>query len=281
MREPFFNDISTLPLCQTVEELKGRILKYASILKFCGSLGFFKVRHEKPLQQVALMDNYTLHQYIAEHGQDEVVKLIQSMVRIPYLDEDSPEEDRFVNTTIKLKRDGEEVEAEGLACAYLSEGFAVGLSSCEYWSNNHSFTLTILDQSTGKSKENQVYCISELKQFEIDEFIRWAVDTLPLKFRDSRIKQANKKKSLRNDHGKDVLEKFADRILKEPYIIEVINSLPFNPKAKDMIKDVSEDGLIQLVLNHTDKGLGMVIKTTAESRMEALYQAAYIRKKYQ
>lgn len=137
MREPFFNDISDKPLCNTDEELKERVLKYARVLEFCGSLGYKKVRYEKHIKDIELKPNYSLHQYIAEHGKDSDAQLILNMVRIPYLDEDSPEEEKYVNTIVKLKREGTEMEAEGLACTYLSDGFSIGLSSCDFWTNHH------------------------------------------------------------------------------------------------------------------------------------------------
>lgn len=138
----------------------------------------------------------------------------------------------------------------------------------------------MLDQFTERKTDAKVYCISDADQFELDDFVRWAIDTLPLEFKESGIRPKDKKKHFRDDHGKDILNKFADKILKEPYIVEVVNSLPFNPKAKDMIKEVTDEGLIKLVLVDTDKRLGMVIRTTAATRREALYHVADIRKKY-
>ena len=68
--------------------------------------------------------------------------------------------------------------------------------------------------------------------------------------------------------------------MKEVYVEGVINSLPFQPRAKDIIGNVTDDGLIDIILIETDKGYGLVIKTTAKTRRLALYMAADIRRKY-
>ncbi|MFB2898400.1 hypothetical protein ACE1CI_36250 [Aerosakkonemataceae cyanobacterium BLCC-F50] len=38
--------------------------------------------------------------------------------------------------------------------------------------------------------------------------------------------------SIRDDHGKDILQSFAKKICRSPYVKKVVNSLPFNPKHK-------------------------------------------------
>lgn len=280
MKEPFFNDISAQPLCSCDEEVHERIAAFVKLLEFCGSIGFEKVRFEKPFQEILLKKNYTLYEYILENGYDNSARLILSMVRKPYLDEDTDAEEKYVNSVVRLEKDGEEIEAEGLACAYLADGFAIGFASEDFWKNNTAFNLTVFNQTTKNKAMKQVFCISDVKQFEIQDFIDWAVETLPIKFKRCNISSEKKSYHFRDDHGKDKLEAFAKRLLKEEYIVEVINSLNYQPHAKNMIGNVSDDGLIDIILTDTDKGLGMVIKTTAETRRLALYMAADIRKKY-
>ena len=79
---------------------------------------------------------------------------------------------------------------------------------------------------------------------------------------------SDKKIVLRNDHGKDVLEDFSKRLVRCPYLIGVVNSLPYNPHERKFIKRVKENGLIEIVLPWTDKGYGIVIKTTGRTIRE-------------
>ena len=85
---------------------------------------------------------------------------------------------------------------------------------------------------------------------------------------------------MRDDHGKDVLEAFAKRICKSPYVIKVINSLPFNPKERNFINKVYDDGRIEIVLTDTDKGLGMVLQSTGSNHRETLAIAKMLADEY-
>lgn len=79
---------------------------------------------------------------------------------------------------------------------------------------------------------------------------------------------SDKKIVLRNDHGMDVLEAFSKHLIRSPYLIGVLNSLPFNPYERRFIKRVRENGLIEIVLPWTDKGYGIVVKTTGRTIAE-------------
>ena len=80
---------------------------------------------------------------------------------------------------------------------------------------------------------------------------------------------ADKKQiKLRDDHGKDILQAFSDKLCRSPYVVKIINSLPFNPNHKDPIKKCTEDGLIDFILTWIDLGLGLCIKTTGRNKIE-------------
>ncbi len=81
-------------------------------------------------------------------------------------------------------------------------------------------------------------------------------------------KPEGKKIHLREDHGRDILMHAAKKLVNSPYVEEIINSLPFNPKTTEPVKSISDDGLVELVLTKTDKGYGMVIKTTGRNKKE-------------
>ncbi len=48
----------------------------------------------------------------------------------------------------------------------------------------------------------------------------------------------------------------------------IINSLPFNSYERKFIRKIREDGLIEIVLPWTDKGYGIVVKTTGRTIKE-------------
>ncbi|MCI9296876.1 MAG: hypothetical protein HFI10_05480 [Lachnospiraceae bacterium] len=78
----------------------------------------------------------------------------------------------------------------------------------------------------------------------------------------------DKKIALRHDHGMAVLTEFSKRLIRCPYVIGIVNSLPFNPSERKFIRKVRDDGLIEIVLPWTDQKYGVVVKTTGRNIKE-------------
>ncbi|MDN3512489.1 MAG: putative CRISPR-associated protein [Candidatus Jettenia sp.] len=81
-------------------------------------------------------------------------------------------------------------------------------------------------------------------------------------------KPEDKKIDLRDDHGRDVLMRWAKRLVNNPYVEEIVNSLPFSPRTTNPIKKVCDNGFVDIVFTKTDAGYGMVIKTTGRNKKE-------------
>lgn len=86
--------------------------------------------------------------------------------------------------------------------------------------------------------------------------------------------------SIRDDHGKDVLEDFAKKIVQSPYVKEIVNSLPFNPKANNPIRRAKENGIVEFVLTWEDAGYGLCIQTTGRNLAETNTIALHLKEKY-
>jgi hypothetical protein len=56
--------------------------------------------------------------------------------------------------------------------------------------------------------------------------------------------------------------------------------LPFNPLERKLIKQIRANGNIEIVLTDTDKGLGLVVKTTGRNARETKLIAQILQKKY-
>lgn len=100
------------------------------------------------------------------------------------------------------------------------------------------------------------------------------------KLLESDLQIEDKKISLRDDHGVDVLMDFSKRLIRCPYVVGVINSLPFNSYERKFIKRIREEGLIEIVLPWTDKGYGVVVKTTGRTIKETEMIGRIIMEKY-
>ncbi len=97
---------------------------------------------------------------------------------------------------------------------------------------------------------------------------------------ESDLQIEDKKISLREDHGVDVLMDFSKRLIRCPYVVGVINSLPFNSHERKFIKRIREEGLIEIVLPWTDKGYGIVVKTTGRTWKETEIIGSILMEKY-
>lgn len=280
MREPFFNDLSIAPLCRTDQEVDLRMDSFVKVLKFCGFLGYKKVKLDKPLKDIELKRGYCLKDYLYKVGGNNFRDLlVLNMLQPPCIEDGSEEELKYATHTVRLKRGGADVEAYGFACAFFSSGFVVGFASEDMWKHNTSFTISVRDDESGKCREHSVYCISLVDQFGSPDFVSWAISNLSLSFKPSELEYAAKKVSIRDDHGKDALLELSRKIKKEPYIIEIINSLPFNTKTHNKTKWVGS-GVIELRLLGEKHKIGIAVRTTARNEIEGAYLAADLENKY-
>lgn len=86
--------------------------------------------------------------------------------------------------------------------------------------------------------------------------------------------------NLRDDHGKDIIQAFSERICYSPYVKKIINSLPFNPKRTNPIRRTTENGVVEFVLTWTSAGLGICIETTGRNLAETNTIALHLQKEF-
>lgn len=199
-----------------------------------------------------------------------------SCVKKPYIDEDSEEYEQFTqyNDVSLKKNENEIISCYGLYAAFLYHSFCVGFCSEPCW-NDSSFTLQLTKDE--KIIEVPIICISQCENFQKDVFIEWAIENIEITVAQTNILPREKKEAIRDDHGQDILKDFAKRLKNNPYITGIIASLPFNPHETNLIHQVYEDGKIELVLTHTDQGLGLIVQTTATNLLETKWVAKHLK----
>lgn len=97
---------------------------------------------------------------------------------------------------------------------------------------------------------------------------------------ETDLKAEEKRISLRQDHGMDVLTGFSKRLVRCPYVVGIVNSLPFNPSERKFIRKIRDDGLIEIVLPWTDQKYGVVVKTTGRNIRETKRIGEIINEEY-
>lgn len=149
-------------------------------------------------------------------------------------------------------------ECIGIALAFLPDSASFSID-CTRW--NAPFLEFFRDLD---SEHIRNICVEE----HVDMHVPQIQDKGGTKLLECDMPFSDKKIVLRDDHGKDVLEDFAKRLLHCPYLVGVINSLPYNSHERKFIRRVRENGLIEIVLPWTDQGYGMVVKTTGRTLRE-------------
>ena len=157
----------------------------------------------------------------------------------------------------------------GLAMSYLTDSMTISFDEALWGA-----VVTIRKDDDDVEVRN----VSNLAHFECHQ--EWFESLKAIELQITSIAIEDKCISLRDDHGSDVLYEFAKKICRSPYVEGVVNSLPFNPKEKKFIRRVREHGLVECVLNWTDAGYGMVIKTTGRNIRETEIIAKQLEKEY-
>ncbi len=275
MNELIFNELSVNPPCKTKADCYDRINKFIETFKKSNAFNFNKIRFDEAFDQIILSVDYTLNDFCNDNNRT-LGLLLRGLARYPFIDDNSDEENRYIENTFYIKKNGEKLKTYGLAVVYLYSTIGIGFLSDTYWEK-----LTHILKIEGEEKRSTtVLCVSKSEHFETKEFEKWFDENTEVELIESSLTAKDKKIALRDDHGKDILLNFAKKIVKSPYLISVINSTPFNPTEKKFIRKVHPTGNIEIVLTDTDKGLGMVIKTTGRNLKETELIAQIIEDNY-
>lgn len=276
--EACFNELSVRSDGRDVTDVEGWLNRYADVVS-CAvkDWNFKKIRYALRFDAIRVSENETLASYCYKNQRNTKVQLLLSTQRYPYIDsrDSDVHQEQYVKTEAYLSDTDE--KAEGFLIAYIMNTICVGFASEDRWFNvGHRIRLC------SDSVEELVdwVCISDVSHFQSESFLDWHSANAPLSLVKCDILPESKSVRLRDDHGKDTLMKHADAIKQSPYVVKVINSLPFNPRARDYIHKVRPNGLIEIVLTNTDNGLGLVVQSTGRNLKETKRIAEIIKEKY-
>jgi hypothetical protein len=261
-----FNELSCQPYANDFTACYSRIEQFVKTYKAAEAHGFRGVRFQPSFDQIPLAENYSLADFCNDsHASTRtLVEIMLSIRRYPFIDDDSEEEKRYVQNNFFLLKNEERFQVYGLAVACLYQTAAIGFYS-EIYRDTVLFSVKIEGDEEGCVS---VISVSKPEHFEKKEFIDWKQQTSKIHLTECNTPASGKQISLRNDHGKDVLLNFSKRLVQSPYVVEIVNSLPYNSNEKKFIRKIKPDGLIEIVLINTDKGLGLAVKTTGRNYNE-------------
>ncbi|MEQ8222099.1 MAG: hypothetical protein ABRQ37_07365 [Candidatus Eremiobacterota bacterium] len=230
---------------------------------------FDRMRVNHNFIHYCLSENYKIIDWLNDKSvRNDYKTLLLGLKRYPFIsEEDENIESLYIKNYYYLNApDIEELhrkETEGLAAAFLYDTISISFRTNEIWNK------TIINLIEKIDNEETIVSVKHVSGPEhVAPHKEWLQSNKSLTLLQSEILPENKSINLRDDHGRDLLFQFARKLVKSPYVIRIINSLPFNPKETHFIKEIYPDGKIEIVLTWTDEGYGLVVQTTGRNFQE-------------
>lgn len=280
--ELIFNELSLQPTANDLHSAQLLVEKIAQTYSKAKSQGFQKIRFHEVFEQIVLTEGYTFSDWLNTTSNRTLKDLLLAAKVYPFISEkDEWAETEYLKQRYFFENEFiERTEPQGLAAAIIYQTLSLSLLNHEYWQKVELPVFVSDEYLEGILISKRVLNVCETTSFEnvvIQEFIGKITSPTLLA---SEIAPDQKTLHLRDDHGKDKLERFGKRLLQSQYVVSIINSLPFNPKATNLIRKTYSDGKIELVLYWEDKGYGLVIQTTGRNIHETNAIAAILVEDY-
>lgn len=269
----FFNECTCDGL--TVDTIKEKVVQFANVVKEARKQGFQNVRYNTDMRSVELIPGVSFAQYCEQNRKNQVINTLLSLQCYPFFDKEK-EDDYLEADYYVVKIDGSIQLVYGLSAAYVYGSCGVGFETADW--GNLSYTLQI--RKDDKTVHHHVLSFSSIIQFTDERFLKWADKYLPDPIlAKSKTIPLEKSIHLSNHHGKDVLYDFSKRLVKCPYVEEVVCSIERKPKEKSFISSMHDGNMIDLRLIKAD-GLGIMVRTTAENPRQLRAIARILEEKY-
>lgn len=262
--ELIFNEQSIHPLAIDTPTAAERMYAFIKTYQAANEHGFKGIRYLNAFDEIYLTREMTLNQFCYHRQYRTLGGLLLSLARHPFIDDNSAEEERFIQSNFFLQRGEDKLLVYGLAAAYLYNTLGINFASSAYW-KQLAFPLQIEGK---EANQVTVLAISSVEHCQKEAFKQWKENSAKVELIECETLPEHKPIHLRDDHGKDILMAFAKRVCNSPYVKGVVNSLPYNSYETEFIRKTTANGLIEMVLIQTDKGLGMVIQTTGRTLRE-------------
>lgn len=276
-----FNELSIEPLLNSLDLSENRIRHFIDTFVKAKEVGFKNVRFDNDMNEVFLTKEINLLQWLTMPRTSTNGKLkdyLWSIYKKPYIkSQDDDIIEKYYSNEYFLKIEEKEVECQGFGASYAYGTICISFYSKDIWFIEKQQLIIKNDESDEKI-EKDVYQIAKPEHVQnLKEIIENLKNIELIK---TELLPEEKIIKLRDDHGKDVLQAFSNKLIKSPYVIGVINSLPFNSQLKRFIKTIHENGLVEVVLHWTDKGYGIAVQTTGRNLRETEAIATILEEEY-
>lgn len=272
-----FNELAFNNKPSTVNEAICLLDKFAKTCSTAEQVGFVKVRILSDFWNSIYFNNESIFDFFPKLPKTQA-SFLRSYIRKPYIAEGNEiEDDKFIQNKYYIDyKEFENIEVIGLAyCSFFST-IGISLSTHSFWDNIDIKILEIKDTQTNKLIIKHISIPEHLKLHD-----DWLTNKRPITLIKSNLKPIDKKIKLRDDHGKDILFEHSQKLIQSEFVVQVINSLPFNPSERNYIRKCYPNGQIEIVLTKSDEGFGIKIQTTGSNIRETEAIGKLLQKKYE
>ena len=164
-----FNELSIQPVA--IDKAKGfeRVNDLISTFKRGKEFNFNKIRFHTGFESIELADRYSLNDFCHEPQNRTKSTLLRGLFKQPFIDDNSEEEDRYIQYDFQLPKGDKLLNSYGLASAYLYSTSGIGFCSELFW-DNCKFELLITGEDV---TTDTVFCVSKPEHFDSITFRRW------------------------------------------------------------------------------------------------------------
>lgn len=293
----FFNELSALPLCTSLDEARTRLGSYADLLlSIKAHIPNIEVRYQYSLFYTEILNGsyignvcLALVKEARKNSQSDDVNRFQYLLMSqhdPYIKEELDDSDQInyvLTKTFLKKNDNELIPVEGFKAAYFCNSICVGLFSEPYW-RNHIHTIII---DNGSEPFNiDIACISKEEHLTTQAYTEWVDRNVDVELKESTIPIAKKlgqnHKAVGKHHGKELLYAHALKLIRSPYIDEIITSAAYGtPSDQDYIAGYEDTvGVIRIMLIWEEPKVSMIVRTTGRNMKETIAIANILRSQF-
>ncbi len=220
-------------------------------------------------------------------GDPELMQFVATVLNRPYCTTDKtwPEEirDHFLGSEFSINISPRRTEeCRTLGWAYLNDSVTLGFESSHFWSSLvHRITESSLE---GGDRRIDVLCVTKESHVKDAELQTWLVCqrdfekvSLPS---PCKLDPSRKKIHYRDDHGREILDAFANRLVQNEYVEGIVNSLPWQSHCDHFILGQRPDGIVNVCLHWHDEGYGLAVQTTARGIPQTMLVADLLERQF-
>lgn len=173
-----------------------------------------------------------------------------------------------------------------LGWAYLNDSITIGFASGPKWVSTalHQMIETPLEGDV--RIVDDVVCVVSPLQLD-DEYVRtwlgvnFGAETVDVQLpQPCNIDPSQKKIHYRDDHGREVIDAFARQLVRNEFVVEVINSIEWDSRCNHFIDDVRQDGVVYVRMHWESRGYGLAVKTTARGIPQTMLVGKELERKF-